>query len=416
MLDNTTGVLFILSILKEKEPLSFLSSFRLKREYFTTAEYKLIEVIQRHIDTYRTMPDLAIVELDAKVTFPELPSDSPASYWAKEVIKRYTIEQSHALLKECLEFVISGELSAAHTTAAKVEKMLSEGSGNTRVYTLESQIDKILEESNNARLSIKSFGVPFGLHFLDDQSGGAQGGDLITLAGLPSSAKTFTLQHMALSAFDTGLSVLFVPTEMSEIQYNRRFISLHNNLNINALKFGKLSTTIGEAIIKHDKEAMENKENKVYITDSSLSLSILDVKSAVYTYKPHAVYIDGAYLLRPEFHAKSKYEMVSSVAESLKILAKEMNIPIFATYQLNKKTEDIYQSAVVRQLSSIVIEMSDVDAEQNQDWSMNSAYTRTKKMKITKGRDGEEGEVTLILDTYHTKIIEPVPEETDLDD
>jgi replicative DNA helicase len=190
---------------------------------------------------------------------------------------------------------------------------------------------------------------------------------------------------------------------MSEVQYHRRAIALRNNISVNRIKFGGLSTLIGEEVIKYDKQLLSEMPNKFYMTDSSMSLGILDVKSSAYVYKPDAIYIDGAYLLKPEFYAKSRYEIVSSVAESLKTLAKELNIPIFATYQLNKKTEDIYQSDVVRQLSSIVIELSDYEDNTGQTWNLSQ---KAKLLNITKGRDGEEGSTIIVLDTEHTRIIQ----------
>jgi replicative DNA helicase len=216
--------------------------------------------------------------------------------------------------------------------------------------------------------------------------------------------------HMALTAHAKGSNILFIPTEMSEVQYHRRAIALRNNLNINRIKFGGLSTLIGEEVIKYDKQLLTDMPNKFYMTDSSMSLGILEIKSSAYVYKPDAIYIDGAYLLKPEFYAKSRYEIVSSVAESLKTLAKELNIPIFATYQLNKRTEDIYQSAVVRQLSSIVIELSDYDEDTGQSWGNSQ---KAKLLNITKGRDGEEGSTIIILDTEYTRIIQASDTERD---
>jgi len=70
---------------------------------------------------------------------------------------------------------------------------------------------------------------------------------------------------------------------------------------------------------------------------------------------------------------------------------------------LNKKTEDIYQSDVVRQLSSIVIELSDYEDNSGQTWDTSQ---KAKLLNITKGRDGEEGSTIIVLDTEHTRIIQ----------
>ena len=402
-LEPTTGTLFILALLENKGPISFLPTFRLHKEYFSREEQRVLDMILKHVDIYRDVPTKALVEVETRYTFPELPTGSSLQFWADEVRKRYTVENSFSMAKVLIDTISEADIDSAAEISSKLTRLLIEGQSKTRVYSLEETIDNILDIHDKTRLKIRESGVPFGLNLLDNESGGAQGGDLITIAGLPGAAKTFVLLHMACYAHERGSTVLFVPTEMSEVQYHRRAIGLRNNISINKIKFGNLSTTVGRAIIEYDKQILTEKENKFWWIDASMSSSVLDVKSAAYVYKPDAIYIDGAYLLRPEMFAKTRYEVVSSVAESLKMLAKEMNIPIFATYQLNKKTEDIYQSAVVRQLSSIVIELSDSEVDPEDMWG--TAF-KSKFLNITKGRDGEYGNTTILLDLEHTQLIE----------
>ena len=409
-LEPTTGLLFSLAVIENRGPLSFLSAFRLVREFFTREEQRVLDVMSKHVELYKEIPTKSLVEVETGFTLPILPVENNVQFWADAVRKRYAVENSHSLCKEAMAKISDGDIDSAADIATRLTRILIEGQTKTKVYSLEDTVDNILDMSKKARLNIRDFGVPFGLSFLDNRAGGAQGGDLITIAGLPGSSKTFLLMHMALTAHAKGSNILFIPTEMSEVQYHRRAIALRNNLNINRIKFGGLSTLIGEEVIKYDKQLLTEMSNKFYMTDSSMSLGILEIKSSAYVYKPDAIYIDGAYLLKPEFYAKSRYEIVSSVAESLKTLAKELNIPIFATYQLNKRTEDIYQSAVVRQLSSIVIELSDYDEDTGQSWGSSQ---KAKLLNITKGRDGEEGSTIIILDTEHTRIIQASDTERD---
>lgn len=402
-LESTTGTLFLSTVLRDKGPLSFMGAFRLTRNHFSGVELKLIDIIQNYIDLYKSVPDKNFVEIEIKAEIPDPPTSGSVSFWADEVRKRYAVENSYMLCKDILSKITEGDIDSAADASSRMTRILIEGQTKTRVYGLEDTYDNILEVHDQARLNYSAFGIPFGLDFLDKSSGGAQGGDLITVAGRPGSSKTFLLLHMALTAFNAGKNVMLIPTEMSEIQYHRRLAALRNNISINKIKFGELSSIIGIPILKYDKELLEKSENKFYMTDASMSLGMLDVKSSTYVYKPDALYIDGAYLLRPETYAKSRYEMVSSVAESLKMLAKEMNIPVIATYQINKKTDDIYQSDVVRQLSSIVIELSDKDETDGETWVPG---IKPKVLKITKGRDGEEGGTLILLDTNYTRIVE----------
>lgn len=580
-LESTTGVLFLSTVIKEKGPLSFMGAFRLTRNHFADVELKLIDLIQNYIDLYKSVPDKNFVEIELGVELPDPPTSGTVSFWADEVRKRYAVENSYSLCRDILSKITDGDIDSAADASSRMTRILIEGQTKTRVYALEDTYDNILDAHDQARLNVRSFGVPFGLDFLDNSSGGAQGGDLITIAARPgcisgdaviyiinppvsyhykeytlrdayhlfnkitsnnidnnqdhntwysssvytlscdindnivrnkikditcsgnkevykvitatglsvkatadhlfltenntyvelrnlrvgskikvnddingslyaaaldlissiefvgeedtydiemetephnfrasnffvhNSGKTFLLLHMALTAHASGKNVMLIPTEMSEIQYHRRLAALRNTLSINKIKFGELSSVIGVPLLKYDKGLLENDEHKFYMTDASMSLGILDVKSSAYVYKPDAIYIDGAYLLRPETYAKSRYEMVSSVAESLKMLAKEMNIPVIATYQINKKTDDIYQSDVVRQLSSIVIELSDKVEEDGEAWVPG---IKPKVLNITKGRDGEEGSTLILLDTNHTRVVEKDPDSEEMDE
>lgn len=409
-IEPSTGLLFFLAIIENKGPQSFLSSFRLTKDFFYKEELIILDTMSKYTELYKEVPSKSLIEVETGYKLPDLPVENNVQFWADEVRKRYAVENSFSLCKETLSKITEGDIDGAANIASKLTRILIEGQTKTKVYQLEDTIDNLLDAHSKARLNIREFGVPFGLDFLDYRAGGAQAGDLICLAGLPQSGKTFILIHMALSAHAQGSNILFIPTEMSEIQYHRRAVALRNNISVNKIKFGGLSTIIGEEVIKYDKQLLSELPNKFYLTDASMSLGILDVKAAAYVYKPDAIYVDGAYLLKPEFYAKTRYEIVSSVAESLKMLAKEMNIPIFATYQLNKKSEDIYQSAVVRQLSSIVIEMSDCDNDVigTGQWDHRK---KPKMLKITKGRDGEEGHTIVILDTEHTQIVQATDSE-----
>jgi replicative DNA helicase len=412
-LESTTGILFLTAILRDKGPQSFMGAFRLTRNHFTGVELKLIDLIQNYVDLYKSVPDRNFVEIEIGAALPDPPTSGTVSFWADEVRKRYAVENSYTMCRDILAKITEGDIDSAADAASRMTRILIEGQTKTRVYSLEDAYDTLLEAHNQTRLNSSTFGIPFGINFLDHSSGGAQGGDLITIAGRPGSSKTFLLLHMALSAYETGKNVMLIPTEMSEIQYHRRLAALRNTLSVNKIKFGELSSVIGIPLLKYDKELLEKNEHKFYMTDASMSLGMLDVKSSAYVYKPDAIYIDGAYLLRPETYAKSRYEMVSSVAESLKMLAKELNIPIIATYQINKKTDDIYQSDVVRQLSSIVIELADKTEDEGETWVPG---IKPKVMNITKGRDGEEGSTLLLLDTNHTRVVERDPDSEEEDE
>lgn len=410
-LAQTTGLLFIQSLLKYKQPISFMNALRLKDKFFHGIELDIIKYLITYTSSYKTLPNREQIEANFGIVLPDVVIEGSVDFWADEVRKRYTIESTYPMANNLVKAISNGSIDEAFSISNELNRLLVEGCGNTRVTLLEDTIDIVLDQHNKVRRDVSNFGVTFGLNFLNERCGGCQPGDLITLVGRPGAMKTFLLLHMAVEAHRAGNNVLIIPTEMSDIQYFRRLIGLRTELSVNRIKFGQLSTIIGEEILKHEKTILEETQNKLYLADASLSISVADVKATAHIYKPDVIYVDGGYLLQPATPQKSEFSKVSSVVTDLKLLGRELGIPIICTYQMGRKgtgVDNIYMSDVIGQLSSIVFVMESIDDMEVRDvpideWEPVKKY---KQLTIKKGRDGESGSISLILDVESTKVLE----------
>lgn len=410
-LSQTTGLLFIINLLQAKAPVSFMNALRLKEKFFNGIELDVVKYLTQYTNTYKILPTITQVEAEFDILFPETVIEGSIDFWADEVRKRYAIETSYPMATSLITHITNGDITDACILSNELNKFLVENSGNTRVTLLEDTIDLVLDQHNKVRRDISNFGVTFGLDFLDKRCGGCQPGDLITIVGRPGSMKTFLLLHMAVEAHKAGNNVLIIPTEMSDIQYFRRLLGLRTELSVNRIKFGQLSTLIGEEILKHEKKLLEETPNKLYLADASLSISIADVKATAHIYKPDVIYVDGGYLLQPAIQQKSEFSKVSAVVTDLKLLGRELGIPIICTYQLGRKgtgVDNIYMSDVIGQLSSIVFVMESVDDIETRDVPIDNwePVKKYKQLSIKKGRDGESGSISLILDVDTTSVEE----------
>ena len=100
-------------------------------------------------------------------------------------------------------------------------------------------------------------------------------------------------------------------------------------------------------------------ERPYYILEGSLHSTVEDLAMRIQELKPTVVYVDGAYLMQTRNRHRSRWERISEVAEFQKMLAKEFNLPVIASWQFNRKGPgslgNIAFSDVVGQLASIVV-------------------------------------------------------------
>ncbi len=83
---------------------------------------------------------------------------------------------------------------------------------------------------------------------LDEATAGAQAGDLVVVMARPWVGKSYTLMHMALSAWQAGCSVLFVTMEMTPLQVVRRILGMYSGVNPDLIRRGMLSDRVYQLI------------------------------------------------------------------------------------------------------------------------------------------------------------------------
>ncbi len=219
---------------------------------------------------------------------------------------------------------------------------LSERSGEktfTDANALVNQLlDEFAERMNNQDLIT---GVTTGYARLDEMTAGMQRSDLIILAARPSVGKTAFALNMALrAALHQNTPVAVFSLEMSKEQLMTRLISLHARVELSRLRRGQLND--------EDWAALHTRLDTlryapIYIDDSS-ALSTLELRARVrrlHTQKGVGlVVIDYLQLMRSSRYQESREQEISDISRNLKGLAKELNIPVVALAQLNRKVEE----------------------------------------------------------------------------
>ena len=184
-------------------------------------------------------------------------------------------------------------------------------------------------------------GVPTGFDDFDRLTAGLQPTDLIIVAGRPSMGKTALALNIGYNAAQrTGQAVAVFSLEMSKPQLGIRLLGFDAGVDAARLRTGFLRDQEWTQLTN---AANRLSEMPLFIDDSS-SISVLEMKAKCRRLKrqqPLAmVIVDYLQLIQGRRSAESRQIEISEVSRSLKAMAKDLNVPVVAVSQLNRKVED----------------------------------------------------------------------------
>jgi replicative DNA helicase len=216
-------------------------------------------------------------------------------------------------------------------------------------------------------------GVPTGFYELDDLTNGFQNGDLIIIAGRPGMGKTAFILNVALNAIrKSSRAVLFFSLEMSGEQLVRRLLSADARVDQNALQKGRLNAQAWEKVIA---SADRLQRLPLYIDDGTF-LTVPMMLSKARRLKAELgrkvppvelgmVVVDYLQLLSMDAKAERRELEVSMITRALKMMAKELKVPVVALSQLNRGVEarsnkrpllsDLRESGAIEQDADLIL-------------------------------------------------------------
>ena len=287
-------------------------------------------------------------------------------------------------------------------------------SKNTKSYT---PIKDVLVESftNLERLYNQKqhvTGVPTQFYDLDDKTAGLHGSELILVAARPAMGKTaFALNIATNAALRANVPVAIFSLEMSKDQLVNRMLCSEAMVDSNKVRTGKLDeedwTKLAEAIGPLS-------EAGVYIDDTP-GISVMEIRTKCRKLKMEKniglVVIDYLQLISGSNKRNgSREQEISEISRSLKVLAKELNVPVIALSQLSRAVEqrddhrpmlsDLRESGAIEQDADIVMFLYRDDY-----YNKESAEKDIAEVIIAKQRGGSTGTVKLYWMGNYTKFV-----------
>ncbi|MCA9733703.1 MAG: replicative DNA helicase [Deferribacteres bacterium] len=242
-------------------------------------------------------------------------------------------------------------------------------------------------------------GVPSGFHALDDKTSGFQNSDLVILAARPSMGKTALCLNMARNAaVDHGIGVGIFSLEMASYQLALRLLTAEAKVDAHLVRTGKLPKDDWKRL---SIAAGRLSNAKIFIDDTP-GISILEIRAKarrlMAEHRIGMIIVDYLQLVHGP-NSESRQQEISRISQSLKALAKELNIPVIALSQLSRAVEsrtdkrpmlsDLRESGAIEQDADVVMF---VYREDFYDQSQDDAIA---EIIIGKQRNGPIGTVDL---------------------
>lgn len=247
-------------------------------------------------------------------------------------------------------------------------------------------------------------GIDTGYTDLNKITGGFQNSDFIIIGARPAMGKTALALSMASKITKKNIPVAVFSLEMSKAQLGKRLISGTSCVNSQKISTGRLEDSEWQRIIKASDILSKR---PLYIEDSA-EINILQLRSKARQLKRQKgiklIIIDYLQLLASERKRDNKVQEVSDISRQLKILAKELNIPVIALAQLSRSVEarqdkrpmlsDLRESGSIEQDADIVMFLY-----RDEYYKTDTNNKNLAELMIAKHRNGSTGTVNLY---YHS--------------
>ncbi len=278
-------------------------------------------------------------------------------------------------------------------------------------------VDRI-EELDKSGSSIT--GISTGFAKLDEKTSGLQKGDLVVVAGRPSMGKTSFCMNLAeYAAIEQDMTVGVFSLEMPGEQLSMRLISSLGRVNSTRLRTGQLKDDdwprISSAVSLLSKA-------KIHVNDSA-GLSPIELRSQARRLAREndgldMIVIDYLQLMQAGESSDNRATEISNITRSLKMLAKELELPVIVLSQLNRSLEsrpdkrpvmsDLRESGAIEQDADVIffIYRDEVYDDESPDKG-------TAEIIIGKQRNGPIGKVKLAFVGEFTRFENLAPAEFD---
>jgi len=258
-------------------------------------------------------------------------------------------------------------------------------------------------------------GVPTGFADLDALTNGLHPGQMIVIAARPAIGKsTLALDIARAASVKSGLTSVLFSLEMSRNEITMRLLSAEARVPLQAMRTGQLGEDDWTRLARRMSEVVDA---PLFIDDSP-NMSMVEIRSKSRRLKQRnnlkLVVVDYLQLMSSPKRVENRQQEVSELSRSLKLLAKELQVPVVALAQLNRGPElrtdkrpllaDLRESGSIEQDSDVVILLHREDAYERE-----SPRAGEADLIVAKHRNGPTATVTVAFQGHYSRFVDMAP-------
>lgn len=338
-----------------------------------------------------------------------VPSISNVESYAKIVRDKYDIRSLILAARDILDDAFEGTADASQLLDAAEQRIFDIRRGKN-MQGLQRVNELIIETFDrldmlNSPESDQYKGIPTGIKELDNVITGLNRSDLILLAARPGMGKTsFALNIMRHAAVVAKKKVAFFSLEMAKEQLASRLLSTESMVSSMKLRTGKLDESEWIRLIEGGDILSKT---QMYFDDSS-QITVQEIKAKLRRLKDvDLVIIDYLQLMSGSRRTDNRVQEISEITRNLKIMAKELMVPVITLSQLSRDSEkrttnahrpvlsDLRDSGSIEQDADIVLFLYRDDYYQNNEAPEQGADKNRGECIVAKNRHGETKTVPL---------------------
>jgi replicative DNA helicase len=274
---------------------------------------------------------------------------------------------------------------------------------------MESVLDEI-EAIGNRDSGL--YGVPTGFADLDDLTNGLHGGQMIIVAGRPAMGKsTLGLDFCRAASIHNNMASVIFSLEMNRSEISMRLLSAEARVPLNHIRNGQMGDDDWQRLARK----MGEVSSAPMFIDDSPNMTMMEIRSKARRLKQRhdlrLVVIDYMQLMSSGKKVESRQLEVSEFSRQIKLLAKELEVPIVALSQLNRGPEqrgdkrpmmsDLRESGSLEQDADMVILLHRDDVYEKESTRPGEA-----DLIVAKHRNGPTRDITVAFQGHYSRFVD----------
>ena len=274
---------------------------------------------------------------------------------------------------------------------------------------MDSVLDEI-EAIENREAGI--YGVPTGFADLDELTNGLHAGQMIVVAARPAMGKsTLALDLCRAASVQHNLTSAFFSLEMTRAEIVMRMLSAEARIPLNHIRNGKMGTEEWDRLARH----VSKVSAAPMFIDDSPNMTMTEIRAKARRLKQKhdlkLMVIDYLQLMSSGKKVESRQLEVSEFSRQMKLLAKELEIPVIALSQLNRGPEqradkrpamsDLRESGSIEQDADMVILLHRDDVYEKESTRPGEA-----DLIVAKHRNGATRDITVAFQGHYSRFVD----------